>query len=79
MDRRRRSRPASTRANPLPTDELEEATIESTLVGAGVRSKETSVRAQHPEWSDDEVNAELDRIKAEAPAPASGLLGGLGA
>lgn len=71
--------PGVARANPLPTDELEEATIESTLVGAGVRSKRTSIKAQHPKWSDDEVDAELEAIREEAPAPASGLLGGLGA
>lgn len=60
--------PTVTRANPLPRDEVEEATIESTLVSAGVRSVETSVRAQHSEWGDEEVDAELARIKADRPA-----------
>lgn len=54
--------PGIERANPLPADELEDATIESTLVNAGVRSIETSIRAQHPEWEDDAVLAERDAI-----------------
>jgi hypothetical protein len=62
------ARPTVSRANPLPVDELEEAQVEATLVGAGARSVETSVRRQHPAWSDDEVRDEVARIKAEKPA-----------
>ena len=68
--------PGVKRANPIPADEVEEAQIESTLVTSGIRSVETSVRAQHPEWSDDDVDAEVERIKAERPSGGSGLLGG---
>lgn len=69
--------PGIARANPLPNDELEQATIESTLVTAGVRSKRTSIKAQHEEWTDEQVEAELEAIAAEQPSPASGLLPGL--
>lgn len=59
---------------PIPSDPVEDATVEAALVGAGVRSRETSVRAQHPDWSDAQVAEELDRIAKDRPA-TSGLLG----
>lgn len=67
--------PGVERANPLPTDEVEDAQVESTLLSAGGRSRETSVRRQHPEWSDDDVAAELERIAAEHPAGGAFGLG----
>lgn len=77
--------PAVERSTSLPHDDVEDATVESTLVGAGVRSIETSVRAQHPDWTDKQVGDELDRIKADkAAAPglgaslAASLAGGAG-
>jgi hypothetical protein len=68
------SEPTVEFANPLPTDEVEQATTESTLVSAGARSVETSIRNQHPEWSEQQVRDEVDRIKADRPAaPALGF------
>lgn len=61
--------PSVERADPIPADEVEQATIEATLVGAGVRSKWQSVKAQHPDWDDLQVQEELDRIKDDKPAP----------
>lgn len=60
------------RGDALPVDVVEEAQVESTLVSAGVRSVETSVRTQHPRWGDEEVAAEVARLKEERPA-TSGL------
>jgi hypothetical protein len=65
--------PGVKRGNPMPNDEVEEATIEATLVGAGVKSVWQSVRDQHPEWTDEDVDAEVARIRADrAAAPALG-------
>lgn len=73
------SPPAVERAEPIPEDPVEEATVESTLVSAGVRSIETSVRAQHPKWDDGQVKDEVDRIREDRKATGGGgLLGGLG-
>ena len=65
--------PSVKRANPLPTDEVEQASVESTLVTAGARSIATSVRNQHPEWTDQQVLDEVDAIKKDRPS-AGGLL-----
>jgi hypothetical protein len=65
--------PGVKRGNPMPNDEVEEATIEATLVGAGVKSVRQSVRDQHPEWTDEDVDAEVARIRGDrAAAPALG-------
>lgn len=56
------------RANPLPTDEVEEAQVESTLVNARVRSRRQSIKAQHPDWTDEQVDSELELIEADTPA-----------
>lgn len=68
--------PSVERANALPRDEVEEATVEATLVGAGVRSIRSSVEAQHPDWTDAQVDDEVQAIKDERPAAGS-LLGGV--
>jgi hypothetical protein len=59
--------PGVKRGNPMPNDEVEEATIEATLVGAGVKSVRQSVRDQHPEWTDEDVDAEVARSAPTAP------------
>lgn len=69
--------PSVERANPLPRDEVEEATVESTLVGAGVRSVRASVESQHPDWTDDQVDEEVDRIREDRPASAGAFNPGL--
>lgn len=68
--------PTVERPDALPRDPVEDAQVEGVLVGAGVRSKRTSVKAQHPEWTDAQVDEELDQIKADRAA--GGGLTGLG-
>jgi hypothetical protein len=69
--------PAIERANPLPQDEVEDAQVEATLVGAGLRSRKTSIRRQHPEWDDDMVDEELELIAEERPATSAAFGAGL--
>lgn len=66
--------PGFKRGNPMPVDELESATVEATLVGAGVKSVEQSVKDQHPDWSEEAIADEVKLIAASRPAaPAMGL------
>lgn len=69
--------PAIEWPNPLPHDDVEEAQVEAALVQAGVRSVRTSVAAQHPEWSDEQVDEEVARIAAERPASSAAFTPGL--
>lgn len=39
------------------------------LDAAGALSQQTKIEMVHPEWSGDQVDAEVERIKADAPAP----------
>ena len=57
--------PTVVRADPLPVDEVEESQVQSTLLTAGARSLKTAVKAQHPRWTDDEIEAEVDAIREE--------------
>lgn len=66
--------PSVERSPGLPADEVEDANVESTLVGAGVRSKYTSIKRQHPDWDEAAILDELDKIKGDAPS--SGLAAG---
>ena len=68
--------PAVEAQNPLPRDDVEDAQVESTLVGAGLRSRRTSVEAQHPDWTDEQIDEELDAIAEERPATSAAM--GLG-
>lgn len=65
--------PGFTRANPLPADEVEDAQIEATLVGAGVRSLTTSIASQHPEWTEKQVTEERRLILEDKAATGGGL------
>lgn len=51
----------------LPEDDNEIATENALAVQAGIRSVETAVRKQNPDWSDQDVQDELDRIKGDQP------------
>lgn len=72
------SPPGVRRGDAVPQDEVEDAQVDSALISAGARSRFTSVKRQHPEWSDDDVKEELDRISEDraSSAPAGGLFGG---
>jgi hypothetical protein len=39
------------------------------LVEARLMSKETALRTLHPDWSDEDIQAELDRLDTERPVP----------
>lgn len=49
--------------------QLELAQTAQQLKAAEAASTETLVRLVHPEWDDDQVLAEVDRIKGDAPSP----------
>jgi hypothetical protein len=65
--------PSIERADALPTDEVEEATIVSARVAARVMSRYQAIKREHPDWDDDAIEEELGRIDKDAPAaPALG-------
>lgn len=57
----------------LPADEAEQAQTHAALVGAGLLSVETALKERYPEWDDDRVAVEVERIKAERPAAPGGV------
>lgn len=59
------SLPSITLGDGLPLDSVEEANEVATLVGAKTMSIETAVRRLHPDWDDDEVEAEVARIEED--------------
>lgn len=63
--------PAVEFATSLPRDDVEDAQVEATLVGAGLRSRRTSIESQHPDWTPELVDEELDRIADERPATSA--------
>lgn len=71
--------PAVTLGDPLPVDRVEDSIRLSTLRTADLISIETGVREQHPDWDDDQIDEEVQRIKDDAPAPpGANLLAGGG-
>lgn len=63
----------------IPVDELEEAQKHQARRAAGIESVYTGVRESHPDWTDDEVKAEVDRIREDTNASgAGGMFGNLG-
>ena len=54
----------------LPENDTEITTEAATAVTAGIRSVEQAVRDQHPEWSDQDVMDELERIHGDTPSVA---------
>lgn len=60
--------PAFHRHDGLPRDTMEEAQETATLSTAGALSLDTKVRRVHPEWSDEQVAAEIQRIKDDQEA-----------
>lgn len=55
--------PTVTLGSILPRDDGEVATENSLAVQAGIRSVETAVRNQNPEWDEPDVLAEIQRIR----------------
>jgi hypothetical protein len=60
-------RPSLGRTDPLPTDQTENAQRHAVLVSAEIESVETAIRDLHPDWSDDQVSEELERINSARP------------
>jgi hypothetical protein len=66
--------PDVTRGDGLPRDDMEAAQWVAMLVGAESISVEERVRFLHPDWDDEKVTEEVDRLERERPtaAPAPG-------
>lgn len=70
--------PGVDRGSSLPEDPIEETEVHAARVSASIESRFTAIKALHPDWEDDTVNEEIDRIKQDAlDTPGVGALGGL--
>lgn len=69
------ARPTFTRGNPLPEDQGEEDLRHAGNVTAGIESVKQSIKERHPEWSDDQVQVELDDIRTDRQAAAPSPFG----
>ncbi len=63
--------PVIERGDPLPTDETEETGRHTMAVGAEIESRYNAIKELHHDWSDEQINEELDRIVAELTRLAS--------
>ena len=61
----------------LPEDVQENSLVAERGVKFGFISKETAIRSMHPDWDDDAVTAELDRIAEDQGAEAATLTAGM--
>lgn len=62
--------PAVEFTDPLPTDTSQTLVDVAAAVAAEIMSRRTAIRELHPEWDDDQIDAELAEIAGElAPAP----------
>lgn len=59
--------PAVERSSALPEDEDAQVTRIAAEVGAEILSKRTAIEERHPDWGEDRIQEELDRIEAEKP------------
>jgi hypothetical protein len=57
--------PAVERGSPLPEDETEMIDQNVTAVSGEIRSRQLAVENQHPDWSPEQVQEELARIKKD--------------
>jgi hypothetical protein len=57
--------PAVERGSILPEDEQEKLDWHVAAYGADLESRETALKDLHPDWSDEQIREEIDRIKAE--------------
>jgi hypothetical protein len=63
--------PAVEREDPLPRDETEEVARHTTAVGGPVESVETAVAGLHPDWTEEQIAEEVDRIRKDVQASNS--------
>lgn len=68
------TQPTVERRPGLPPDPVEDAQRHAALVAAGVESVETAVRDLHPDYTDDDVTAEVDRIRGDRAAGSGGMI-----
>lgn len=68
--------PSFIRSDGLPRDTVEEAQELQMLDAAGAVSTETKVRRIHPDWSDEQVDEEVQRIADDATAQSASAFGG---
>lgn len=64
--------PAVEFGDPLPVDEQEQTDTDATAVSAGIKSRRTAITERHPDWTDEQVQGELNEIRADQaldPAP----------
>jgi hypothetical protein len=61
--------PSVERGDVLPVDEGETIGDNATAVASEIRSREIAIRAQHPDWSDEQVNEEIGRIEQDVAPP----------
>lgn len=59
--------PEITLGDGMPEDPLETAQEIQTLDSAGAISLEQKVKLQHPDWDEDAINEEVERIRGEQP------------
>ena len=52
-------------ADSLPRDEVEETTEHAAAVTARIESTKTAIKARHPDWSEDQINEELEDIRSD--------------
>jgi hypothetical protein len=60
----------------MPEDEVQTATVLTTLKGSNLISDETAIRQLHPDWDDKAVEEEVARIKGQQEAQAPPQRGG---
>jgi hypothetical protein len=58
--------PSVERNDPFPRDELEETTRHAAAVQGEIESRRTAVEALHPDWTDEQVDEELDNIRGDS-------------
>jgi len=62
-------RPDVMLGNGLPTDPVEKANELSTRKSSGIVSLRQAVREQHPDWTEDQVDEEVDLIEGDTALP----------
>lgn len=61
--------PSVTFGAAVPTDEVEQASVATQLVAAGLMSKRQALVERYPEWSPEQIDDELKAIEKDAPKP----------
>lgn len=63
--------PGVKRASALPVDETEEANRIAAERGSEILSRRTAVEQRHPDWPEERVEEEMQRLKEDEPPPAA--------